>query len=137
MISQGFTNIDKNIKNHEIIYQISDGEYIPSNGKVLKFVKDIEKYYNWADVVITHAGAGTVYKLLEIQKKIIVVPNTERLDNHQLELADFVEKNNYGKVAKKTNQILQISNNICKAEFNIYKKKNFEIKNIINFLLEN
>lgn len=117
--------IDENIKDHEIVYQISDGEYIPKNGKALKFVKEIESYYNWADIVITHAGAGSVYKLLEMEKKIIVVPNLERLDNHQEELADFVEKNNYAFKAMKINEIERLLEKIKDNNFSKYMKKSF------------
>lgn len=123
--------IDINIKNHEVIAQISDGKYMPQRMKSFNYTKNIEEYYKWADIVITHAGAGSVYKLLEMQKRIIVVPNLERLDNHQLELANFIESNNYGEVFYKLEDI-KINKNV---KNNSYKKENFfKINEILEIL---
>ncbi|KAH7384504.1 glycosyltransferase family 28 C-terminal domain-containing protein [Pyrenochaeta sp. MPI-SDFR-AT-0127] len=46
-------------------------------------------------VVISHAGSGTILEALRYQIPLIVVPNTELLDNHQEELAVAMERNNY------------------------------------------
>jgi len=45
-----------------------------------------------ADVVVSHAGAGSVMEALRMRKRLIVVVNDELMDNHQLELADAVER---------------------------------------------
>lgn len=63
-----------------------------------EFSSDIQTWYEWADVIVTHAGAGSIYNLLEQGKKIIVVPNTFRKDKHQLDIAKYVEENDYGLV---------------------------------------
>ena len=85
-------------KSTDILLQIADGEYKPANFPFITFIENIDEYYFKADLIICHAGAGTVYKLLELGKKIIVVPNMTRSDPHQRELADFVKNNNYGLV---------------------------------------
>lgn len=59
------------------------------------FTEHIDKYYKSADVIITHAGAGSIYRLLEMGKKIIVEPNLERLDQHQKDISEYVENNGY------------------------------------------
>ena len=65
--------IDKNIKNEnfQIEMQIADGYYKPINYKYFSFTSDIENLYLDSDVVITHAGAGSIYHLLELRKRII------------------------------------------------------------------
>ena len=40
-----------------------------------------------ADLIISHAGSGSVLESLEASKKLIVVVNDALMDNHQLELA--------------------------------------------------
>jgi beta-1,4-N-acetylglucosaminyltransferase len=62
--------------------------------------------YRSADVVIAHAGAGTIYQLLDMRKKSIIVPNLDPSDKHQLDIADFLLKYNYAFVAYNFNQIL-------------------------------
>jgi beta-1,4-N-acetylglucosaminyltransferase len=76
-------------------FQIADGKYEPINFPFFTFSNDIEAYYRASDLVICHAGAGTIYKLLEIKKKIIIVPNTERSDNHQLDIASYMGENGH------------------------------------------
>ena len=53
--------------------------------------KDMEQ----ADLVISHAGAGTIMQGLEAQKKLLVVVNEDLMNNHQLEIAHQMEKENY------------------------------------------
>ena len=51
------------------------------------------------DLIITHAGAGTVFFLLACNLPFIAVPNLERQDPHQLELYNWLEKNKYSQTA--------------------------------------
>ncbi|KAH9864449.1 hypothetical protein J1614_010383 [Plenodomus biglobosus] len=46
-------------------------------------------------LVISHAGSGTILAALRYQIPLVVVPNTELLDNHQEELAVAMERQNY------------------------------------------
>ncbi len=56
-----------------------------------------------ADVVITHAGEGTVGECKNLGKKMIAVPRrkerSEHTNDHQLELAEVVEMKKMGLVA--------------------------------------
>jgi UDP-N-acetylglucosamine transferase subunit ALG13 len=71
-----------------------------SNNEVVKFFKEnveisayrykssIKEDMQKADIVISHAGSGSVLESLEANKKLIVVVNDALMDNHQLELAE-------------------------------------------------
>ena len=82
----------------DVIIQLADGSTTPKNHKFFRFTQDIETYFKDADVVITHAGAGTVFQLLEDKAKMVVIPNHERIDAHQLDLAQYVDNNKFASV---------------------------------------
>jgi beta-1,4-N-acetylglucosaminyltransferase len=106
-ITVGTTPFDKLIRfcdeyldsSLSVTMQISkDAAYIPRRFDYFTFTNDIISYYRDADLIITHAGAGTVFKLLEMRKRIIVFPNLQRDDSHQRDLADVVSRRKWGLV---------------------------------------
>jgi beta-1,4-N-acetylglucosaminyltransferase len=48
-----------------------------------------------ADLVISHAGAGSIMDALSFKRKLLVVVNTLLMDNHQTELAEAMTEKNY------------------------------------------
>lgn len=48
-----------------------------------------------ADLVISHAGAGSIMDALALRKPLVVVVNTLLMDNHQAELADAMAEQRY------------------------------------------
>jgi beta-1,4-N-acetylglucosaminyltransferase len=81
---------------------------------------DLEK----ADLVISHAGAGSIVESLEANKKLIVVINETLMDNHQFELAEKMHKEGYllYSLCSNLNEILEsaLDNN----SNNVYEKGN-------------
>ena len=79
--------------NH-IIAQKGAASYTPEHYRSFDLIgrDEYQKYMEQADVIISHAGTGSVIPALKIGKKVIVFPRLakygEHVDNHQLELAD-------------------------------------------------
>ncbi|XP_046827794.1 UDP-N-acetylglucosamine transferase subunit ALG13 homolog [Vespa crabro] len=91
----------------------------------------IEDYIQAADLVISHAGAGSILEALEAHKQLIVVTNQLLMDNHQLELARqlYEDKHLYYCTCD------TLLNTIQTMELDILKPFiSDESKNIINYL---
>lgn len=84
------------IKN--VVAQIGHSTYVPKNYKWFKFLdfEEMIKLQRRSDMIITHAGVGSIMTALDIGKPIIVVPRlpkyNEHVDNHQLFTARELEK---------------------------------------------
>lgn len=69
--------------------QIGKGEYVPRNAEWFRFADDLSRWYSWADIVVSHNGAGTIFELLHLGKKVIAVPNP---NTNQMENIDIIVK---------------------------------------------
>ena len=85
------------------------------------FKKNLIDYFLSSDLVITHAGAGSCYKLIELGVPIIIVPNLNRRDKHQKEIALYFEINNLENIIEKQDSVT----------FTPYKKTPFFLANLI------
>jgi UDP-N-acetylglucosamine--N-acetylmuramyl-(pentapeptide) pyrophosphoryl-undecaprenol N-acetylglucosamine transferase len=63
-------------------------------------VEDFARYVEWADVVVTHAGVGSVMRILELGKSPIIVPRRrsrgEHIDDHQVQIARELDRRELG-----------------------------------------
>ncbi|KAG2349673.1 glycosyltransferase family 1 protein [Suillus weaverae] len=59
--------------------------------EIWRFKPSIQAECAQADLVISHAGSGTILDVLRLGKPLIVVPNPTLLDNHQEELASALQ----------------------------------------------
>lgn len=121
---------------HELTIQSTTGN-LNQFKQAFEFSYEINKWYDWADVIITHAGAGSVYRLLEQKKKLIVVPNMYRKDKHQIELGRFLERGQLSLVCHDLTQIRKLLLRVCTYEFKPYVKTDFYgINDIIDIMFE-
>jgi beta-1,4-N-acetylglucosaminyltransferase len=146
LVTVGTTSFDSLVKyidthaafaSHDIEFQIADGAYKPANYPALAFVDHeiILTKYRSADIVIAHAGAGTIYQLLDMRKKSIIVPNLDRSDKYQLDIADFLLRHNYAFVAYNFNQIPIFLKTINAYEFAAFHKTPFfKTEEILEFI---
>ncbi|KZC09855.1 UDP-N-acetylglucosamine transferase subunit ALG13 like protein [Dufourea novaeangliae] len=88
---------------NELILQIGKSslapDCIPRNGFIkieyFNLNPNILKYVKTADLIISHAGAGSILDALENKKNLIVVANESLMHNHQLELAEQLYMDKY------------------------------------------
>ncbi|KAM9897486.1 hypothetical protein OXX69_010248 [Metschnikowia pulcherrima] len=62
---------------------------------VFGFANNINSYISQADLVVSHAGTGSILDTLRSKKPLIVVTNDSLMDNHQAEIAARFEAENY------------------------------------------
>jgi len=103
--------------------QIGEGSYKPDNCSSFVFSDRFHEKVNEVDLIITHAGAGTVYSLLERGKNLIVVPCLNRVDNHQLEITNYVVSKKYCLACK----------DLSVLEETLYKAKDFFAKSKVQY----
>lgn len=91
--------VEEGVLQGRVFAQIGYSSYVPRHYACSDFMSPEE--YNQcieeADLIIAHAGVGTIMNCLSGSKRLIVVPRTqlhkEHVDDHQFEIADaFAEK---------------------------------------------
>jgi len=76
----------------DVISQIGPGSYRPSRHRYFSYEPDL--FARYPDrLVVAHCGAGSVYQLLELGRRFLAIPNLERNDVHQAELARYLDVN--------------------------------------------
>jgi UDP-N-acetylglucosamine transferase subunit ALG13 len=85
----------------EVIVQIGHTKYESKLFKSFTFVNGsiFMEYIDRADVIISHAGAGSLFSAIKLGKKIIAAARlkkyNEHNDNHQTELAQKLSQEGY------------------------------------------
>ena len=100
----------KEIKSEKIIIQLGQTKLLKSENERIEKLENIIIYdmlkpekmkdiIKDSDIIITHAGVGTIMECLEMGKEIIVIPrkaeNLEHVNNHQEEIAFEMEKKGF------------------------------------------
>src|ERR1700712_1017834 len=89
----------------EFIVQALDSKYKTKNINVLNFVSPIEfeAYINEAELIISHAGMGTIISSLVKEKPLLIMPRLvkyrEHRNEHQLATAKKMDEFGYVNVA--------------------------------------
>lgn len=128
---------EKIINGEEIIAQKGFSTYVAKNYKMLDFISRDEhhKLLEKSNIVISHAGVGSVITALKLNKKVIVFPRLyeygEHVDNHQLEICDYLKEKGYILVAKNKEDMKSSLSNIGNFNTIMYKSNKGYINEII------
>ena len=91
---------------NKITVQIGRGKYIPFRNTLSSLKKSmdlsyfdlkpsIDAYIKEADLIIGHAGVGTIVETLRANKPLLVIVNQDLMDNHQQEVASGLATKGY------------------------------------------
>ncbi|MCD6434166.1 MAG: beta-1,4-galactosyltransferase [Candidatus Diapherotrites archaeon] len=89
---------EKNIANFFVQYGNSKKPKQRKNLNAKKFLlgQEYENAFKRADVIVSHAGAGSIIAALEFKKPLIIIPRlkkfAEHTDDHQIDLAYALDK---------------------------------------------
>jgi len=119
--------IDRLIENgmltEPVFAQIGYSTYMPTNYQFVDFCSqnEFENCVRKADLIIIHAGIGTIVEGLKNKKPIVVFPRLkkfkEHVDNHQLEIAEAFAQSNFVISCENQEDLLNI---IVKAKTHIF-----------------
>ncbi len=111
----------------EFRFQTGPADFTPRRGEHFEFSNSIEDEYRQADLIISHAGAGTLFKLATLGKPCITVPNLERADHHQLELAEYFQERGYCLLAKSPDDLAGTFDAAVGYEPQAFKESAFDV----------
>lgn len=118
-------------KEEEIIVQAGSTKFESKNMQILDYisVKKFEELMDRADIVICHAGVGTILTALKKNKKIIAAARLkeygEHVNDHQLQILDNFTKEGYLLALEdfdKLDVVLKQVENFTPAKFKSNKK---------------
>lgn len=78
-----------------LAFEGNQGRYKLIDIELFAFSNTIDKYIESSDLILTHGGTGSILDCLRLNKKVIVIPNETLMNNHQVEIANAFESNNY------------------------------------------
>lgn len=123
--------------NEKIIAQIGEGSYKPKNIEYFRYKETLLPYDKKARLIITHGGAGRIYELLAMNKRIIGIANTNRTDDHQRDILKALSQQNFLIWCKNLNDLGGIIKNSGKFKLKKYKKPECSIAGKIrNYIKE-
>lgn len=120
-----------------VLAQVGHSSYTSVHYKSFNFKPESEmnRIMESIDILITHAGVGSITTALQLQKKVIVVPrlkkNGEHVDDHQIEIAKAYHQKGYIAVAQNKDELTYILKNIDDIKFQQYIPEKSTILNSI------
>ena len=106
----------------DLFFQILDGDYEPKAGSFARSLPpaEFEERMRAADVLVSHAGMGTILRALELAKPILVLPRRaalgEQRNDHQLATARRLRETGRCHVAMDEDELLRRLDDVDRLE---------------------
>jgi len=82
----------------DIVYQSARGDFVPEKGSYFEHLspKEYDNFFSKSELIVCHAGMGTIISALEMCKKVIILPRRfdlgEHRNDHQIATCQKVSK---------------------------------------------
>ncbi len=110
---------------NECTIQVGPGGLLYDGFEVFEYTDNINEYYERADVVVTHAGADSIYHILGLRKSLVIVPNSDRMDKHQYDIATFMQTNGYALSVFNLDGLTEAVQTAARATFRPFERNVF------------
>ncbi|SBT74770.1 glycosyltransferase family 28 protein, putative [Plasmodium malariae] len=119
-------NKNNNINNNNKKEEDDDNGYnLLKKVKYFTYQNDLNKFYDKADLIVSHGGAGTTFECLRKNKKILLVVNKKLMNNHQMEFAHFMGTSNYVEICISLETLMEnIYTCLKKKSYSVFPKPN-------------
>lgn len=130
------------LRGKDVVAQVGFDNYKAKNFQTFDMIADddFKKLIGESDLIITHAGTGTVTSCLKQNKKVIIFPRMkefdEHYDDHQLELCDLFKKDGHVLCATNKEQLIDCIVNIEQFKPTKFKSNNASMNKIIIDFIE-
>lgn len=125
----------------EVFAQTGFSTYKPKHFKAERFLNssEFQNRISQADIIISHAGVGTIMQCLKMRKKIIVFPRDsqykEHVDRHQFEIARYFAQKKYLLCAENAGELRECILKINNVLLRKYEQSENKIMGIIDSYL--
>ena len=134
--------INGNIKD-EVIVQAGYTKYESDKMKILQYIpiEEFEKYIKKADIIISHAGVGSIIAGLENDKKIIAAARLkkygEHVNDHQMQILDNFSESGYILKLEKFEELDKALERVQKFTPKKFKSNNINFVNQLRNEMQN
>lgn len=136
-------NINKGIITDSVIVQSGFTKFESKDMKIFSMMdkNEFSKLQDEADLIITHAGVGSIISSLEKGKKVIVVPRLKRynehVNDHQIQIAKKFKQQGYVKYVINIKNLGKVIKSMDKFVPKEYKKSESNVISIIENFIDN
>ena len=136
-------NIKKHVIKDDVIVQAGFTKFTSNNMKIFDFMskEKLSDLEDEADLIITHAGVGSIVSALKKGKKVIVVPRlkkySEHVNNHQIQIARRFEQEGYVKYVMNMKNLGKTIKIMQKFEPKPYLNEKSNVISIIENYIDN